>query len=124
MLLVLLVVLLLSRFELLRFERLPLVVLVPDVVPWVEPEVIVPLLFMLLFFGLLAAALTARPGTKPIGTGALVMELRGSIVEQPTSISTARRRSLPRRGLLMGGRGRRARTSTIAVVAHRDSRPW
>ena len=45
------------------------------------------LLAMLLFFGLLAAALTARPGTKAIGTGALVMELKGSIVEQPASIS-------------------------------------
>jgi protease IV len=44
------------------------------------------LLFMLLFFGLLAAALTARPGTKAIGTGALVMELKGSIVEQPASV--------------------------------------
>jgi protease-4 len=47
------------------------------------------LCFMLLFFGLLAAALSARPGTKPIGTGALVMELKGSIVEQPTGISPA-----------------------------------
>jgi len=45
------------------------------------------LMFMLIFFGLLAAALTARPGTKPIGTGALVMELKGAIVEQPASIS-------------------------------------
>ena len=45
------------------------------------------LLFMLLFFGLLAAALTARPGTKAIGNGALVMELKGSIVEQPASVS-------------------------------------
>ncbi|MFZ4748304.1 MAG: signal peptide peptidase SppA [Sphingomonas sp.] len=45
------------------------------------------LCFMLLFFGLLAAALSARPGTKPIGTGALVMELKGSIVEQPSAIS-------------------------------------
>ena len=45
------------------------------------------LLFMLIFFGLLAAALTARPGTKAIGTGALVMELKGSIVEQPASLS-------------------------------------
>jgi len=47
------------------------------------------LLFMLIFFGLLAAALSARPGTKPIGTGALVMELKGSIVEQPAGISPA-----------------------------------
>ncbi len=47
------------------------------------------LIFMLIFFGLLAAALSARPGTKPIGTGALVMELKGSIVEQPASISPA-----------------------------------
>ncbi len=45
------------------------------------------LLFMLLFFGVLAAALTARPATKAIGNGALVMELKGSIVEQPASIS-------------------------------------
>jgi protease IV len=45
------------------------------------------LLFMLLFFGLLAGALTARPGTKAVGNGALVMELKGSIVEQPASIS-------------------------------------
>lgn len=47
------------------------------------------LCFMLLFFGLLATALSSRPGTKPIGTGALVMELKGSIVEQPTAISPA-----------------------------------
>ncbi len=45
------------------------------------------LIFMLIFFGVLAAALSARPGTKPIGTGALVMELKGSIVEQPASVS-------------------------------------
>ncbi len=45
------------------------------------------LLFMLIFFGLLAAALSARPGTKSIGTGALVLELKGSVVEQPTPVS-------------------------------------
>ncbi len=45
------------------------------------------LLLMLLFFGGLAAALTARPGARPIGNGALVMELNGTIAEQPTSIS-------------------------------------
>lgn len=47
------------------------------------------LLFMLIFFGLLAAALSARPGTKAIGTGALVLELKGSVVEQPATISPA-----------------------------------
>ena len=47
------------------------------------------LLFMLLFFGAIAAALSARPGTKAIGTGALVLDLDGSIVEQPTAISPA-----------------------------------
>ena len=45
------------------------------------------LLFMLLFFGLLAAALSSRPASKAIGTGALVLELKGSIVEQPASLS-------------------------------------
>ena len=47
------------------------------------------LLFMLLFFGLLAAALSSRPASKAIGTGALVLELKGSIVEQPASLSPA-----------------------------------
>jgi len=47
------------------------------------------LVFMLIFFGVLAAALSARPSTKPVGTGALVLELKGSVVEQPASISPA-----------------------------------
>nr|WP_208403700.1 signal peptide peptidase SppA [Sphingomonas aerolata] len=38
---------------------------------------------MLLFFGLVFAALNARPGTKAIKDGALVLDLNGSIVEQP-----------------------------------------
>ncbi|USU04661.1 signal peptide peptidase SppA [Sphingomonadaceae bacterium OTU29LAMAA1] len=41
------------------------------------------LIAMLLFFGLLFAALNARPGTKAIPTGALVLDLDGTIVEQP-----------------------------------------
>ena len=41
------------------------------------------LLAMLLFFGLIFAALNARPGTKAIKDGALVLDLNGSIVEQP-----------------------------------------
>ena len=41
------------------------------------------LIAMLLFFGLLFAALNARPGTKAIPTGALVLDLAGTIVEQP-----------------------------------------
>ncbi len=41
------------------------------------------LLFMLLFFGVLYAGLTARPNAKAIGTGALVLDFNGSIVEQP-----------------------------------------
>ena len=41
------------------------------------------LLAMLLFFGLIFAALNARPGTKVIKDGALVLDLNGSIVEQP-----------------------------------------
>ena len=41
------------------------------------------LVLMLLFFGLIFAALTARPGTKPIRDGALVLDLDGAIVEQP-----------------------------------------
>lgn len=38
---------------------------------------------MLLFFGALFAALNARHGGKPIGDGALLLDLDGSIVEQP-----------------------------------------
>ncbi|MGA1799511.1 signal peptide peptidase SppA [Sphingomonas sp. 4RDLI-65] len=41
------------------------------------------LIAMLLFFGLIFAALNARPGTKAIKDGALVLDLNGSIVEQP-----------------------------------------
>ena len=42
------------------------------------------LLAMLLFFGILFAALSARPGNKAIGDGALVLKLDGAIVEQPS----------------------------------------
>ena len=41
------------------------------------------LVLLLLFFALLFAALSARPGMKPIGDGALVLDLDGSVVEQP-----------------------------------------
>ena len=42
------------------------------------------LVFMLLFFGLIFAALNARPGGKAIADGALVLKLDGAIVEQPS----------------------------------------
>ena len=42
------------------------------------------LIFMLIFFTLLAVVLSARPGQKPIAKGALVLKLDGSIVEQPS----------------------------------------
>ncbi|MCT8002611.1 signal peptide peptidase SppA [Sphingomonas sanguinis] len=42
---------------------------------------------MLLFFGLIFAALNARPGTKPITDGALLLKLDGPIVEQPETIA-------------------------------------
>lgn len=45
------------------------------------------LLLLLLFFGAVAAALSARPGTKASTTGALALDLNGSIVEQPTPIN-------------------------------------
>ncbi len=45
------------------------------------------LVAMLLFFGLLFAALNARPGSKPIRNGALVLDLDGPIVEQPETPS-------------------------------------
>ena len=41
------------------------------------------LVFMLMFFGLLYAALSARP--EPIGEGVLAMKLAGSVVEQPSN---------------------------------------
>lgn len=39
---------------------------------------------LLLFFGLIFAALSARPGSRPITDGALVLDLNGPVVEQPT----------------------------------------
>ncbi|RZM28079.1 MAG: signal peptide peptidase SppA, partial [Sphingomonas sp.] len=45
------------------------------------------LIAMLLFFGLLFVALNTRPGMKPIVPGALVLDLDGSIVEQPAEQS-------------------------------------
>ncbi|MGR6329708.1 signal peptide peptidase SppA [Sphingomonas sp. XXL09] len=45
------------------------------------------LVAMLLFFGLVFAALNARPGSKPIRAGALVLDLDGPIVEQPETPS-------------------------------------
>ena len=44
------------------------------------------LVAMLLFFGILFAALSARPGSKAIGDGALVLKLDGAIVEQPSEV--------------------------------------
>ena len=44
------------------------------------------LLLLLIFFGALAAALSARPG-KSVAPGALVLDLKGSIVEQPAPVS-------------------------------------
>lgn len=41
------------------------------------------LVAMLLFFGLLFAALTARPGARATGDGALLLKFEGPIVEQP-----------------------------------------
>jgi protease-4 len=44
------------------------------------------LVALLLFFGLLFAALSARPGARAIGEGALLLDLDGSIVEQPAEV--------------------------------------
>ena len=41
------------------------------------------LIAMLLFFGLLFAALSSKPSTAAVGDGALVLKLNGAIVEQP-----------------------------------------
>ncbi len=46
------------------------------------------LVAMLLFFGILSAALLARPGQGPVGDGALLLKLNGAIVEQPSEPST------------------------------------
>jgi protease-4 len=45
------------------------------------------LVFMLLFFGILFAALSATPNAGAVSEGALVLDLSGSIVEQPTEAS-------------------------------------
>ncbi|WP_157220281.1 signal peptide peptidase SppA [Flavisphingomonas formosensis] len=44
------------------------------------------LLMMLLFFGLIYAALSAKPNPAVTTTGALLVDLNGAIVEQPSSI--------------------------------------
>ena len=43
------------------------------------------LLFMLLFFGLLYAALSARP-SPAVGEGVLALDLNGAVVEQPSAV--------------------------------------
>ena len=43
------------------------------------------LLLMLLFFGLLFAALSARPAGNQVRDGALLLHLNGSVVEEPAS---------------------------------------
>src|SRR4051794_13080728 len=45
------------------------------------------LLFMLLFFGMLYAALSARPAA--VREGVLALDLRGSVVEQPAKLESA-----------------------------------
>lgn len=47
------------------------------------------LVLLLIFFGLLYAALTARPNAGAVGSGALLLDLNGSIVEQPEIASPA-----------------------------------
>jgi len=42
------------------------------------------LIFMLLFFGMLYAALSAKPA--PVKDGVLTMDLNGSVVEQPSRV--------------------------------------
>jgi protease-4 len=46
------------------------------------------LIFMLLFFGALFTALSASPKAGAVSEGALVLDLKGSIVEQPADINT------------------------------------
>lgn len=45
------------------------------------------LVFMLLFFALLYAALSMRPAASTTGDGALLLDLTGTIVEQPAEVS-------------------------------------
>src|SRR5690349_22723214 len=45
------------------------------------------LLFMLLFFGLLYAGLSAKP--TPVGSGILALDLDGTVVEQPSRADVA-----------------------------------
>ena len=56
------------------------------------------LVFMLLFFGLLYAGLSVRPA--PVGEGVLLVDLDGTVVEQP---------SQPDAAALLAGQGDRLR---------------
>ncbi len=66
------------------------------------------LLLMLIFFGVLAAALSARPG-KSVAPGALVLDLKGSIVEQPAPVS-------PQVALTGGARAREYRLRDLVAA--------
>ena len=70
---------------------------------------------MLLFFGLLFAALSARPGGRAIGDGALLLTLDGTIVEQPAQVDPFA--ALSGRA---GGREFRLRDVVRAIDAARD----
>ena len=70
------------------------------------------LVFMLLFFGLLYAGLSAQP--KPVGEGVLLVDLDGTVVEQPATA---------RRDRVAGGPGRPpARISRCATWSRRSTR--
>ena len=71
------------------------------------------LVFMLLFFGLLYALLSARPA--PVGEGVLALDLDGSIVEQPAEVDPV--------ATFSGGSGPREyslRQLRTAILAARD----
>ncbi len=67
------------------------------------------LLFMLVFFGLLYAALTVRPNVGAVRDGALLLDLAGTIVEQPTSAAPS--------DLLIGG-GSLVREYRLRDIVH------
>ena len=69
------------------------------------------LLFMLTFFALLAAALSSRPGNKGARDGALVLDLKGGIAEQPASVS-------PSQALMGGGGARATRLRDLIAALH------
>ena len=73
------------------------------------------LIFMLIFFGVLYGALSARPA--PVRDGVLDLNLNGSVVEQPARRAMVRRRRRQPARAISAARPRRRRSTRRRTTA-------